>query len=43
MTINFQSSKNAPLRKTLGFSLFPGVLKTELFFKKIKEEEKANV
>lgn len=39
MTINFQSTKNAPLRKTLGFCLFPGLLKAELLFRKIKEEK----
>lgn len=36
-------STKAPLRKILGWSLFPGLLKTELFFRKSKEEEKANI
>lgn len=43
MTKNFQSSKNVPLIKILGFCLFPGFLKTELFFGKTKKIKKTNV
>jgi hypothetical protein len=36
MTINFQSRKNAPWKKTLGFCLFGDLFKTELLFRKNK-------
>lgn len=37
---NLQSSKNAPLRKTLGFCLFACLLETKLFFSKTEGGKK---